>query len=257
MYPRQAGTSTSPDLMEDPGNELPQRRESPAGGNETTTEPTTISQTDETVNSETSTDAGFETNFFTSSSTEATSEHTHALISTAAHLSTSSLSAAADRLSSMPALLKTTPHQTSATEGRALLTSNSIATFSSQSRHTVHDASSTVPTSTTQRRSEPPPASTPQTLASDHVPAAPTHAEVPSQLKVGDEDLEGSHRHSSSPLDPLLAGLLSVFIVTTAIVFIVLFLKFRQRTNHPEFHRLQDLPMDDLMEDTPLSRYTY
>lgn len=56
-------------------------------------------------------------------------------------------------------------------------------------------------------------------------------------------DPKGHRLHPSSPLDPLMAGLLSVFIVTTAIVFIVLFLKFRQRTNHPEFHRLQDLPM--------------
>lgn len=56
-------------------------------------------------------------------------------------------------------------------------------------------------------------------------------------------DPKGRRLQPSSPLDPLMAGLLSVFIVTTAIVFIVLFLKFRQRTNHPEFHRLQDLPM--------------
>lgn len=56
-------------------------------------------------------------------------------------------------------------------------------------------------------------------------------------------ELNGRRHRSSSPLDPLLAGLLSVFIVTTAVVFVILFLKFRQRTNHPEFHRLQDLPM--------------
>lgn len=64
---------------------------------------------------------------------------------------------------------------------------------------------------------------------------------------------KGPHR-SSSPLDPLLAGLLSVFIVTTAVIFIVLFLRFRQRTNHPEFHRLQDLPMvrcKEMFQDTP------
>lgn len=59
----------------------------------------------------------------------------------------------------------------------------------------------------------------------------------------GHLDLKGPRYRSSSPLDPLLAGLLSVFIVTTAVVFVILFLKFRQRTNHPEFHRLQDLPM--------------
>ncbi|CAK6952157.1 mucin-5AC-like [Scomber scombrus] len=97
----------------------------------------------------------------------------------------------------------------------------------------------------------------PLTSAPGQGPIGPTHQEVPSELNVGDEDFKGSRYHSNSPLDPLLAGLLSVFIVTTAIVFVILFLKFRQRTNHPEFHRLQDLPMDDLMEDTPLSRYTY
>lgn len=103
-------------------------------------------------------------------------------------------------------------------------------------------------------------------------PAGPTRQEAPSELNVGDEgealhrwcclkpyqldfsflnfqflcfppDPSGRRLHPTSPLDPLLAGLLSVFIVTTAFVFIVLFLKFRQRTNHPEFHRLQDLPM--------------
>ncbi|XP_023865025.1 putative uncharacterized protein DDB_G0290521 isoform X1 [Salvelinus sp. IW2-2015] len=100
----------------------------------------------------------------------------------------------------------------------------------------------------------------PKTSAPVHVPAGPPHQEVPSELTVGDED-KGPHIHSS--LDPLLASLVSIFIITTAIVSVVLFLKFRQRTDHPDFHRLQDLPMsclpvqDDLMEGTPLSRYTY
>ncbi|XP_041752394.1 putative uncharacterized protein DDB_G0290521 isoform X2 [Coregonus clupeaformis] len=96
----------------------------------------------------------------------------------------------------------------------------------------------------------------PKTSAPAHVPApaGPPHQEVPSELTVEDED-KGPHLHS--PLDPLLASLVSIFIVTTAVVSVGLFLKFRQRTDHPEFHRLQDLPMDDLMEDTPLSRYTY
>lgn len=100
----------------------------------------------------------------------------------------------------------------------------------------------------------------------------------------------------ASPLDPLLAALVSIFIICTAMVSAVLFLRFRQRSEHPEFHRLQDLPMvslgtklswisplflysilyesnetilenthlnsvslyqDDLLEDTPLSRYSY
>lgn len=102
-------------------------------------------------------------------------------------------------------------------------------------------------------------------------PAGPTRQEAPSELNIGDEgevldsccfkpsqldfsslnlqflcfppDPSGRRLRPTSPLDPLLAGLLSVFIVTTAFIFIVLFLRFRQRTNHPEFHRLQDLPM--------------
>ncbi|XP_052332640.1 mucin-6-like isoform X2 [Oncorhynchus keta] len=94
----------------------------------------------------------------------------------------------------------------------------------------------------------------PQTSAPVHIPVSPPQQEVPSELNVGDED-KGPHLHS--PLDPVLTGLVSVFIVTTAVVSVILFLKFRQRTDHLDFHRLQDLPMDDLMEDTPLSRYTY
>ncbi|XP_053484439.1 uncharacterized protein si:ch73-344o19.1 isoform X3 [Ictalurus furcatus] len=77
----------------------------------------------------------------------------------------------------------------------------------------------------------------------------------PSELDVGDEDSDKVP--SPSPLDPLLAGLISIFIISTALLSIMLFLKFRQQSSHPEFHRLQDLPMDDLLEDTPLSRYSY
>lgn len=117
----------------------------------------------------------------------------------------------------------------------------------------------------------------PLSPATGRGPAGATLQEVPSELNIGDEgeamdgresglrpfswdlfshilfvhffffyyylEIKGPRNRSSSPLDPLLAGLLSVFIVTTAIVFVILFLKFRQRTNHPEFHRLQDLPM--------------
>ncbi|XP_046707870.1 uncharacterized protein si:ch73-344o19.1 [Silurus meridionalis] len=77
----------------------------------------------------------------------------------------------------------------------------------------------------------------------------------PSELDVGDEDLD--RVPSPSPLDPLLAGLISIFIISTAMLSIMLFLKFRQQSSHPEFHRLQDVPMDDLLEDTPLSRHSY
>lgn len=191
---------------------------------------------------------------------------------------TSSLSAAADGLSSTPtAQSPTPPHHSSPTEGKALLTRDPLTAFSSQPAHTAQDTSSAAPASTLQPQSEsltaaqPTTTGHPLTSAQGQVPAGPTHREVPSELNVGDEgkgmsrwerfilglldllyyvfpfschlDLKGPRYRSSSPLDPLLAGLLSVFIVTTAIVFVILFLKFRQRTNHPEFHRLQDLPM--------------
>ncbi|XP_056598818.1 uncharacterized protein si:ch73-344o19.1 [Triplophysa dalaica] len=79
----------------------------------------------------------------------------------------------------------------------------------------------------------------------------------PSELDVGDEDSGKVPHRPASPLDPLLAALVSIFIICTAMVSAILFLRFRQRNEHPEFHRLQDLPMDDLLEDTPLSRYSY
>ncbi|XP_073704252.1 uncharacterized protein [Garra rufa] len=79
----------------------------------------------------------------------------------------------------------------------------------------------------------------------------------PSELDVGDQESGKVPHRPSSPLDPLLAALVTIFIICTAMVSAVLFLRFRQRSEHPEFHRLQDLPMDDLLEDTPLSRYTY
>ncbi|XP_051773857.1 uncharacterized protein si:ch73-344o19.1 [Ctenopharyngodon idella] len=79
----------------------------------------------------------------------------------------------------------------------------------------------------------------------------------PSELDVGDQESGKVSHRPTSPLDPLLAALVTIFIICTAMVSAVLFLRFRQRSEHPEFHRLQDLPMDDLLEDTPLSRYTY
>ncbi|XP_016358807.1 putative GPI-anchored protein PB15E9.01c [Sinocyclocheilus anshuiensis] len=78
-----------------------------------------------------------------------------------------------------------------------------------------------------------------------------------SELDVGDQESGKVPHRPTSPLDPLLAALVTVFIICTAMVSAVLFLRFRQRSEHPEFHRLQDLPMHDLLEDTPLSRYTY
>ncbi|XP_054452579.1 mucin-2-like [Anoplopoma fimbria] len=248
-FPSNAGSLTG-----DPGNEVLQKTHS---ADESSTATTTITKTEGTVHSEAATNAVYVTQ-----STVATSQHmTVPVVMTAP-----SPSAAADNLSSAPPVQSTTPPQhISTTDGRATVTTDPFATFSSQPAPTVQDTGSTALASTLQPQSEswttastqPTTPGHPLTSSPGRGPAGPTYQEVPSELNVGDEDLKGPHYRSSSPLDPLLAGLLSVFIVTTAIVFVILFLKFRQRTNHPEFHRLQDLPMDDLMEDTPLSRYTY
>ncbi|KAK7158796.1 hypothetical protein R3I94_005207 [Phoxinus phoxinus] len=88
-------------------------------------------------------------------------------------------------------------------------------------------------------------------------PAPSEDHDEPSELDVGDQESGKAPHRPTSPLDPLLAALVTIFIICTAMVSAVLFLRFRQRNEHPEFHRLQDLPMDDLLEDTPLSRYTY
>ncbi|XP_073333301.1 uncharacterized protein [Pagrus major] len=79
---------------------------------------------------------------------------------------------------------------------------------------------------------------------------AKAHAD-PSQLN------DTTMVHNTPTLDPLLAGLVSAFIITAVIITLLLFLKLRRRDNRPEFRRLQDLPMDDMMEDTPLSMYSY
>lgn len=252
------GASTSPELTEDPGNEGQQTR-NPAGRDETSAETSTLPLTEGTVRPETAT--VLQTHVLTTSSAALTPQHTDVPVVVTAHRGAPSPSAAAHSLSSTPPAPSTTPlQQISTTEGGALLTGESLTTFSSQPAHTSQDESSAAPASTTQPQPESSTTQTtgrPETSAPGRAPAGPTHPDAPSELNVGDEDLKRTRHRSSSPLDPLLAGLLSVFIITTAIVFVALFLKFRQRTNHPEFHRLQDLPMDDLMEDTPLSRYSY
>ncbi|XP_048395151.1 poly(A) polymerase-like [Stegostoma tigrinum] len=63
---------------------------------------------------------------------------------------------------------------------------------------------------------------------------------------------------SETRMDPLVIGLITVFFIIIGIVSILGFLKYRRRSNQPEFRRLHELPMDDMMEeDTPLSLYSY
>ncbi|XP_053734240.1 uncharacterized protein LOC128766689 isoform X2 [Synchiropus splendidus] len=79
------------------------------------------------------------------------------------------------------------------------------------------------------------------------------HTDTSSKLNIKGDTKKDS---KSPPLDPLLAGLVSAFIITAVIITLLLFLKLRRRDTRPEFRRLQELPMDD-MEDTPLSMYSY
>ncbi|CAM5162884.1 unnamed protein product [Natator depressus] len=89
--------------------------------------------------------------------------------------------------------------------------------------------------------------------------ADPVH-EKASVLDVGDDDdqdLPSSAVAGAMGADPLVIGVISLFVVTVGILALVGFLRYRQRYSRMEFRRLQDLPMDDMMEDTPLSLYSY
>nr|XP_020480963.1 cell wall integrity and stress response component 4-like [Monopterus albus] len=127
----------------------------------------------------------------------------------------------------------------------ATTTTSTPSTLSTQSSSTFITSSS-----------KEPPISESTTIVPPGSPSVQTkdHADNPSQLNVGGDT---TMVHESPTLDPLLAGLVSAFIITAVIITLLLFLKLRRRDNRPEFRRLQDLPMDDMMEDTPLSMYSY
>uniref|UniRef100_A0A7M4FLE8 Prostate androgen-regulated mucin-like protein 1 n=1 Tax=Crocodylus porosus TaxID=8502 RepID=A0A7M4FLE8_CROPO len=87
----------------------------------------------------------------------------------------------------------------------------------------------------------------------------PVHEKVP-VLDVGDEEdqeLPSSPVTGVAGADPLVIAIISVFVITVGVLGLVGFLKYRQHSSRMEFRRLQDLPMDDMMEDTPLSLYSY
>lgn len=149
----------------------------------------------------------------------------------------------------------TAPSVTSSptSEPQATPTTTTITTTKSTS--TSSTSSSYVATTSqankSQSSSEAHPKTTNSPASSSSTQTKP-HPDTPSQLNVG-----GDAKKDSPALDPLLAGLVSAFIITAVIITLLLFLKLRRRDNRPEFRRLQDLPMDDMMEDTPLSMYNY
>ncbi|XP_028818559.1 cell wall integrity and stress response component 4-like isoform X2 [Denticeps clupeoides] len=69
-------------------------------------------------------------------------------------------------------------------------------------------------------------------------PSTSAHWSPASQLNVGDENI------SKAPLDTLVVSLVSAFVISATIVFLLIFVKFRHRNEQPEFRRLQDLPMN-------------
>lgn len=87
----------------------------------------------------------------------------------------------------------------------------------------------------------------------DHVP------EKTSGLHMEDYDENLPSIPTDGPIggDPLVIAVIFIFVVTVGILALMGFLRYRQRNNRLQFRRLQDLPMDDMMEDTPLSLYSY
>ncbi|XP_069837343.1 uncharacterized protein [Dendropsophus ebraccatus] len=73
----------------------------------------------------------------------------------------------------------------------------------------------------------------------------------PSVLEVGHKkDLP------SSSSNTLFVMVVSIFTIMTVMVVVVVgFHRYRNRNSRNAFRRLQDLPMDDMMEDTPLYSY--
>ncbi|XP_074401990.1 uncharacterized protein LOC102065695 isoform X1 [Zonotrichia albicollis] len=130
----------------------------------------------------------------------------------------------------------------------SIVRSTSFATASSTVTVTV----TPLVTSSTPASTAAIPTSTP-TLAQS---LEPRH-EKTSVLDVGDDNSELPTLAGKARADPLVITVISVFIVMVAILALVGFLRYRQRNNRTEFRRLQDLPMDDMMEDTPLSLYSY
>ncbi|XP_031724109.1 cell wall protein DAN4-like [Anarrhichthys ocellatus] len=159
-----------------------------------------------------------------------------------------------------PTLVPTTEPPKPKTTTTAIITASSISSTSSSQEGPSSEASTlTPPQNTSQFDGHPEASSEAHTTHTVNPPSRPStqtkpHAENPSQLNVGDDP---TMVHDSPTLDPLLAGLVSAFIITAVIITLLLFLKLRRRHNRPEFRRLQDLPMDDMMEDTPLSMYSY
>ncbi|KAI4890310.1 hypothetical protein NFI96_017719 [Prochilodus magdalenae] len=140
----------------------------------------------------------------------------------------------------------------------SMITASTIASTSLSEEHQTSSHQSTISASeatpAASSASYTRPDSTQTAVTDKTQPTGPVPLEDPrqdgaSELDVGDED--SAKVPPASPWDPLLAALVSIFIVSTALVSLMLFLRFRQQSEHPEFHRLQDLPMLEYPHTVP------
>lgn len=97
-FPSHADFSASPDLTENPGNEVPQRIHNPAGRDETSAETTTITKIEGTVHSESATNAAYKTHMLTTNSAQIPSQHMNVPVIMTAQPGTSSPSGNQDIL---------------------------------------------------------------------------------------------------------------------------------------------------------------
>nr|XP_061790655.1 integumentary mucin C.1-like [Nerophis lumbriciformis] len=138
-----------------------------------------------------------------------------------------------------PPMSTTLPRTTSHARPRTTQPSTTTIPTTSHSTTTSTTSQTTSLPSTQGTSSKAPPLATvvPQAFTSMKTKL---HPDTPSQLNVNGETVKV---HDSPTLDPLLAGLVSAFVVSAAVITLLLFLKLRRRDNRPEFRRLQDLPM--------------
>ncbi|OCT82662.1 uncharacterized protein XB5735880.S [Xenopus laevis] len=93
------------------------------------------------------------------------------------------------------------------------------------------------------------------------LPTHTTRVEVqkgPAVLNVGDGEKDVPSYYSKNNSNPLFVMIVSIFtIMVVTVAVMVGFQRYRRNNRRTEFRRLQDLPMEDMMEDTPLSLYSY
>ncbi|XP_026521547.1 uncharacterized protein LOC113410961 [Notechis scutatus] len=143
---------------------------------------------------------------------------------------------------------------------KVLTEENAIASTSSP-RTTIGEQVITITTSNTSRSVTFEVASS--TLLPHKILSAETEQPTKHEHKTTAFDVGNNQGLPSIPVvspigkDPLVIAVVVIFVVTVGILTLLGFLRYRQRSSRLRFRRLQDLPMDDMMEDTPLSLYSY